>query len=87
LGELVDELLSTIEDDVQWFNDAARHYEKLAASKLDRLEKSQWNLLATVFRERARHHEDLAKKMRTDEQLTGLGGPSRANSDRSSAEA
>jgi len=47
------EVLSLAESNARWLDDAAQHFEQFA-TRLHEVEKAQWELLATVYRERAR---------------------------------
>jgi hypothetical protein len=69
MRDLFSEVLSIVEDDVIWLNDAARHYGTIASRPGD-AEKPTWDLLAAVYQERARFHQALAEKMRSQVQLT-----------------
>jgi hypothetical protein len=73
LAEVSKEVMSVIEDNVKWLNDAARHFETLA-HKLGEEEKSKWSLLTTVYRERAKLHEELAMRLRGDAQVSSDEG-------------
>jgi hypothetical protein len=48
----IKEVLSAAERDARWFRDTALFFEEFAA-KLKAEEKAEWDLLATVYRERA----------------------------------
>jgi hypothetical protein len=63
LEELLKEVLSFVEGDAKWWDDAAQHVEDLA-STLPETEKTKWNLLAAVYHERARAHTDLVGSVR-----------------------
>jgi hypothetical protein len=55
--------LSLIEEDAGWWNDAAQYCENFAGS-LTEEEKTEWQLLAAVYRERVKIHRQLAGRMR-----------------------
>jgi len=59
LEELLKEVLSFVEGDVRWWDEAAQHVEELA-SALPESERTKWNLLAAVYQERAKASELLA---------------------------
>jgi hypothetical protein len=63
MEELFKELLSFVEGDAKWWDDAAQHCERLAI-KLSDEEKAKWELLAAVYHERAKVHRELVGKMR-----------------------
>ncbi len=63
LDELLKEVLSVVEEDVQWWNDAAEYCEDFA-SNLPEEERVKWELLAAGYRERAKTHSQLSAKMR-----------------------
>jgi hypothetical protein len=50
LEELLKEVLSFVEGDVRWWNEAAQHVEELG-SGLREAERTKWQLLAAVYRE------------------------------------
>jgi hypothetical protein len=56
--EHLQEAFSLIETDVKCLQDAAQHIEELA-SALDSKERAKWDLVAAVYRERAKLHEDI----------------------------
>jgi hypothetical protein len=63
LEELLKEVLSFVEGDVRWWDEAAQHVEELA-SGLPEAEKTKWQLLAAVYRERAQAHTELVGSVR-----------------------
>ena len=63
MEELVKEVLSFVEGDVRWWDEAAQHVEELA-SVLPESERTKWNLLAAVYHERAKAHTDLVGSVR-----------------------
>jgi hypothetical protein len=63
LEELLKEVLSFVEGDVRWWDEAAQHVEELA-SGLPETEKTKWQLLAAVYRERAQAHTELVAGVR-----------------------
>jgi hypothetical protein len=63
LEKLLKEVLSFVEGDVRWWDEAAQHVEELA-SGLPAAERTKWDLLAAVYRERARAHTDLVGSVR-----------------------
>ena len=56
------ELLLLVEEDIKWLGDAAKRFDELA-SQLDEPEKSKWGLLAAVYQERAKVHQELVEKL------------------------
>jgi hypothetical protein len=58
VSEHLPEALSLIETDVKFLQDAAQYIEELA-SKLDSKERAEWSLVAAIYRERAKLHEDM----------------------------
>jgi hypothetical protein len=63
LEELLKEVLSFVEGDVRWWDEAAQHVEELA-NALPELQRTKWNLLAAVYHERAKAHRDLVASVR-----------------------
>jgi len=63
LEELLKEVLSFVEGDVRWWDEAAQHVEELA-SGLSEAERTKWGLLAAVYHERARAHTQLVGRVR-----------------------
>ena len=63
MEKLLKEVLSFVEGDVRWWDEAAQHVEELA-SGLPAAERTKWDLLAAVYRERARAHTDLVGSVR-----------------------
>jgi hypothetical protein len=63
LEELLKEVLSFVEGDVRWWEEAAQHVEELA-SGLPEAEQTRWQLLAAVYHERARAHTELVGSVR-----------------------
>jgi hypothetical protein len=63
LEELLKEVLSFVEGDVRWWDEAAQHVEELA-SVLPESERTKWNLLVAVYHERARAHTELVASVR-----------------------
>jgi hypothetical protein len=61
LNELLQEALSLIESNVECWNDAAQHCEKLAGTS-DFRNKLQWGLIVAVYRERAGLNADLFRR-------------------------
>jgi hypothetical protein len=55
--------LSLIEEDAGWWNDAAQSCENFSGS-LTEEEKTEWQLLAAVYRERVKIHRQLVRRMR-----------------------
>jgi hypothetical protein len=56
------EILSLAESNATWLEDAAQHFEQFAAQLHD-VEKAQWQLLATVYREKAQAIQSDAEKV------------------------
>jgi hypothetical protein len=63
LEELLKEVLSFVQGDARWWDEAAQHVEDLA-SNLPEIEKTNWQLLVAVYHERARAHTELAARVR-----------------------
>ena len=63
MEELFREVLSFVEGDVRWWDEAAQHVEELA-SNLPEAQKTKWQLLAVVYRERAQAHTKLVERVR-----------------------
>jgi hypothetical protein len=63
LEELLKEVLSFVEGDVRWWDEAAQRVEELA-SGLPEAERVKWDLLAAVYHERARAHSELVGSVR-----------------------
>jgi hypothetical protein len=63
LEELLKEVLSFVEGDASWWDKAAQHVEELA-SGLPESEQAKWQLLAAVYRERAKAHTELVARIR-----------------------
>jgi len=63
LEELLKEVLSFVEGDARWWNEAAQHVEELASS-LPEPEKTKWALLSAVYQERAKAHTELVASVR-----------------------
>jgi hypothetical protein len=72
MSESIKELLSAAQGGAKWFNDAAQFFEEFAA-KLRVEEKAEWDLLASVYRERAQLIQSMTEKVR--QKLT-TDGPS-----------
>ncbi|MGB7751139.1 MAG: hypothetical protein WCF88_06265 [Candidatus Acidiferrales bacterium] len=63
MEDLLKEVLTFAEGTGRWLNEAAQHFEILAA-QLAADEKAKWHLLAAVYRERAQISESLMAKTR-----------------------
>jgi hypothetical protein len=63
MENLLKEVLSFVEGDSRWWEDAARQCNELA-SKLSPVEKAKWDLLCAVYYERAKAHRELVTKIR-----------------------
>ena len=63
MEELLKEVLSFVEGDVRWWDEAAQHVEELADA-LPESERTKWNLLAAVYHERAKAHTELVASVR-----------------------
>jgi hypothetical protein len=63
MEDLLKEVLTFAEGTGRWLNEAAQHFESLAA-QLAADEKAKWHLLAAVYRERAQISESLMAKTR-----------------------
>jgi hypothetical protein len=57
------EILSLAESNATWLEDAAQHFEQVAVQFHD-VEKAQWQLLATVYREKAENIRSEVEKVR-----------------------
>ena len=68
MEDLLKEVLTFAEGTGRWLNEAAQHFENLAA-QMAAEEKAKWHLLAAVYRERAHVGESLMAKTR--ESLAG----------------
>ena len=64
MEEVLKEVLSFVEGDVRWWDEAAQHVEELA-SDLPEAERTKWHLLAAVYHERAKAHTELVASVRT----------------------
>jgi hypothetical protein len=58
LDPLLNEVLSFVEGDARWWDEAAQHVEELA-SGLPEAKRAKWDLLVAVYHERAKSHTDL----------------------------
>lgn len=63
MEDLLKEVLTFTEGTGKWLNEAAQHFENLAA-QLAAEEKAKWHLLAAVYRERAQISVRLMAKTR-----------------------
>jgi hypothetical protein len=63
LDQLLNEVLSFVEGDVRWWDEAAQRVEELAR-RLPEAERAKWELLAAVYRERAQAHTELVGSVR-----------------------
>jgi hypothetical protein len=63
MEDLLKEVLTFAEGTGRWLNEAAQHFENLAA-QLAADEKAKWHLLAAVYRERANIGQSLMAKTR-----------------------
>ena len=63
MEELLKEVLSFVEGDARWWDEAAQHVEELA-SGLPEAVRTKWDLLAAVYHERAKAHTELVGKVR-----------------------
>jgi hypothetical protein len=68
-GSLSDEILSLVESDTRFWNDAADRCEHVAGTVADEREKREWQLMAAVYRERVNIHALFVAKLR--ERLDG----------------
>jgi hypothetical protein len=68
-GSLSEEILSLIESDTRFWNDAAQRCEHVAGTVGDEREKREWELMAAVYRERVNIHAVFVAKLR--ERLDG----------------
>jgi hypothetical protein len=65
VNESIKEILSLAESEANWLDQTARHFEEFAA-RLREEEKAEWDLLATVYRERAQMIQRMVEKARED---------------------
>jgi hypothetical protein len=63
LEELLEEVLSFVEGDARWWDEAAQHVEELA-SGLPEAQQAKWQLLVAVYHERAKAHTELVGNVR-----------------------
>ncbi|HWO33605.1 MAG TPA: hypothetical protein VNO32_32820 [Candidatus Acidoferrum sp.] len=63
MDQLLNEVLSFVEGDVRWWDEAAQRVEELAR-RLSEAERAKWELLAAVYRERAQAHTELVGSVR-----------------------
>jgi hypothetical protein len=63
LEEILKEILSFVEGDARWWDEAAQRVEELA-SGLSEAEQRKWQLLVAVYHERARAHTELVEGVR-----------------------
>ena len=63
MEDLLKEVLSFVEGDVRWWDEAAQHVEELA-SDLPESERTKWDLLVAVYHERAKAHTELVASVR-----------------------
>lgn len=63
MDELLKEVLSFVEGDARWWDEAAQHVEELA-SGLPESDQAKWQLLVAVYHERARAHTALVESVR-----------------------
>ena len=63
MEDMLKEVLTFVEGDARWWDEAAQHVEDLA-SNLSEIEKTKWQLLVTVYHERAKAHRELVEKTR-----------------------
>lgn len=63
MEDLLKQVLDFAEGNAKWLDDAAKHFEILAA-QLAEDEKSKWHLLAAVYRERAQACGNMLRQMR-----------------------
>ena len=73
MNELVREMLSLAEGEAKWLDDSARNFEQVAAKFREEEDKAAWDLLATVYRERAQTIQRMVEKTR--ESLMTDGNP------------
>ena len=63
MDELLKEVLSFVESDVRWWDEAAQHVQELASGRPE-AERTKWDLLAAVYHERAKAHTVLVGSVR-----------------------
>jgi hypothetical protein len=65
LDQLLNEVLSFVEGDIRWWDEAAQHVEELT-SGLPEAERRKWQVLVAVYRERAQAHTELYSRERSE---------------------
>jgi hypothetical protein len=63
MEDVLKEVLTFVEGDARWWDEAAQHVEDLA-NNLPEIERPKWQLLVAVYHERANAHRELAEKTR-----------------------
>jgi len=63
LEEPLKEVLSFVEGDARWWDEAAQHVEELARG-LPEAKRAKWQLLVAVYQERAKAHTELVARVR-----------------------
>ncbi len=63
MEELLKEVLSFVEGDARWWDEAAQHVEELT-NGLPEAQQAKWQLLVAVYHERARAHTELVARVR-----------------------
>jgi hypothetical protein len=62
VGDLLREILSFVEGDAKWWDDAAGQCESIAKN-LSLEDQAKWHLLCAVYRERAQAHRELVNSI------------------------
>jgi hypothetical protein len=63
MEDMLKEVLTFVEGDARWWDEAAQHVEELA-SGLPEAERTKWQLLVAVYHERAKAHTELVAGVR-----------------------
>jgi hypothetical protein len=63
MEDMLKEVLTFVEGDARWWDEAAQHVEELA-SGLPETQQAKWQLLVAVYHERANAHKELVEKAR-----------------------
>jgi uncharacterized NAD(P)/FAD-binding protein YdhS len=74
---LLREVVSFVQDNAKWWDDAAQHFDDIARNLSDQ-EKPKWQLVAACYQERAQLHRDLVARV----QPSGANGTPLTESER-----
>jgi hypothetical protein len=64
MDKSVEQILSLAENDAKLMEETARSFEQFAANLNNEEEKTEWELLATAYRERAQTIQHMVAKVR-----------------------